>query len=105
MHSIRMPRGTARTFLIHLFGGGLADDRYRVERFTSHADGDIRPRRCGKTPNNRRTVRETVSLRTVKRMRPERDEIIVCTGVNRSSSGIQYWGALACGFLVTGNCR
>ena len=72
---------------------------------TSHADGDIRPRRCGKTPNDRRTVRETVSLRTVKRMRPERDEIIVCTGVNRSSSGIQYWGVLACGFLVAGNCR
>ena len=33
MHSIRMPRGDTPTFLTHLFGGGLDDDKYRVERF------------------------------------------------------------------------
>ena len=38
-----MPDNTASTFLVHLFGGGLADDRYVVERFKAHADGDIRP--------------------------------------------------------------
>ena len=28
MHSIRMPRGDTPTFLTHLFGGGLDDDKY-----------------------------------------------------------------------------
>ena len=58
-----------------------------------------------KTAKKGRPVREIVSLRTVKQMRPERDEIIVCTGVNRASSGAQYRGSLACGFLVNGNAR
>ena len=105
MHSIRIPRGDACTFLTHLFGHGLSDERYRVQRFKSHADGDITPRRLGKAAKKARAVREIVSLRTVKQMRPQRDEIIVCTGVIRSSSGVQYWGSLACGFFVTGNCR
>ena len=105
MHSIAIPRGNACTFLTHLFGRGLDDEKYRVERFESCADGEIKPRRCEKTAKKGRTAREIVSLRTVKRMRPERDEIIVCTGLNRASSGVQYWGALACGFFVTGNAR
>ena len=105
MHSIRIPRGDACTFLTHLFGRGLNDERYRVQRFKSHADGDITPRHRCKTAKKGRTVREIVSLRTVKQMRPQRDEIIVCTGLTRSSSGVQYWGSLACGFLVTGNFR
>ena len=33
----------AQSFLIHLFGGGLDDDRYVVERYRSLADGQIRP--------------------------------------------------------------
>ncbi len=37
------PGNTASTFLIHLFGGGLEDERYVVETFTAMADGDIRP--------------------------------------------------------------
>ena len=101
MHSIRMPRGDACTFLTHLFGGGLDDDRYSVERYKSRADGEITPTRNGKTAKKGGSVRETVSLRTVKRMRPERDEIIVCTGVNRSSAGVQYWGS----FAVWGHMR
>ena len=33
--------GNSRTILTHLFGRGLEDDRYRVERFQSMADGKI----------------------------------------------------------------
>ena len=35
MHSIAILRASARTFLTHLFGHGLKDDRYRVQRFQS----------------------------------------------------------------------
>ena len=41
--AIVVPGNTASTFLVHLFGTGLEDDRYVVERFKAHADGDIRP--------------------------------------------------------------
>ena len=34
---------TASALLAHLFGTGLADERYVVERLRAHADGDIRP--------------------------------------------------------------
>ena len=105
MNSIRVPRGDACTFLTHLFGGGLDEERYRVQRYKSCADGEIKPRRTEKASRKGRTVREVVSLRTVRRMRPDRDEIIVCTGVERPSCGVQYWGALACGFLVASNSR
>ena len=44
MHdSIRAPGQGARTFLVHLLGGGLADIRYAVTHFRSRADGDIVP--------------------------------------------------------------
>ena len=33
--AIAIPGNTADTFLVHFFGGGLADDRYVVERFRS----------------------------------------------------------------------
>ena len=38
-----IPGNTADTFLVHFFGGGLADDRYVVESFKALADGDIQP--------------------------------------------------------------
>ena len=41
--AMAIPGNTADTFLVHLFGAGLEDDRYVVERFKAHADGDIRP--------------------------------------------------------------
>ena len=41
--AMAMPINTAATFLVHFFGSGLTDDRYVVERFKAHADGDIRP--------------------------------------------------------------
>ncbi len=43
MHTANAPGGNARTFLTHMFGSGLDDNRYVVERFRSQADGDIRP--------------------------------------------------------------
>ena len=35
--------GSSRTYLTHLFGRGLDDEKYRVERFRSMAEGMIRP--------------------------------------------------------------
>ena len=68
-----------------------------IERFQSKADGEIRPRgRNGSSKRGRgKASREIVSLSTVQRMRPERDEIIICTGVNRTTLGVQYWGEYA----------
>ena len=88
-------RRSTYTFLTHLFGPGLDDDRYVIERFQSKADGEIRPRgRNGSSKKGRgKASREIVSLSTVQRMRPERDEIIIiCTGVNCTTLGVQYWG-------------
>ena len=45
MQTVKAFRGNARTFLTHMFGRGLDDDRYVIERFLSKADGEIRPRR------------------------------------------------------------
>ena len=48
--------GGSRTYLTHLFGRGLDDEKYRVERFRSMAEGMIRPghgvRRAGKANRN-----------------------------------------------------
>ena len=45
MQTVKAFRGNARTFLTHMFGRGLDDDRYMIERFRSKADGEIHPRR------------------------------------------------------------
>ena len=45
MQTVKAFRGNARTFLTHMFGRGLDDDRYVIERFRSKADGEIHPRR------------------------------------------------------------
>ena len=37
---------------------------------------------------------ETASLRAVQRMRPARNETVVCTGM-RLKGGVQHWGDLA----------
>ena len=41
--AIAFPSNTATMFVTHFFGNGLVDERYVVERFNAHADGDIRP--------------------------------------------------------------
>ena len=64
-------RRSTHTFLTHLFGPGLDDDRYVIERFQSKADGEIRPRRRnGSSKKSRgKASREIVSLSTVQRLR------------------------------------
>ncbi len=91
----------ASTFLTHTFGRGLEDERYVVERFRSIDDGDIRPLPAGGSAGRSRrgTKRETASRRTVRQMRPARDEIIVCTALNLEASGVQYWGDAASGLF------
>ena len=44
--AMALPGNTADTFLVHLFdlfGTGLADEKYVVEKFHARADGDIVP--------------------------------------------------------------
>ena len=99
-------QGNARTYLTHMFGRGLDDERYVVERFTSTADGEIRPFTGNRrSRDGRKRPRKVMSLRSVQRLRPERDEIIVCTGVNLKDSGVQMWGAAATGLFVDSRRR
>ena len=98
---MQTPRREAHTVLTHLFGSGLEDERYAVERFKSMDDGDILPLPAGgRTARGRRGARrETASRRVVRQMRPARDEIIVCTALNLKASGVQYWGDRATGLF------
>ena len=99
-------QGNARTYLTHMFGRGLDDERYVVERFTSTADGEIRPFTGNRrSRGGRKRPRKVMSLRSVQRLRPERDEIIVCTGVNLKDSGVQMWGVAATGLFVDSRRR
>ena len=101
---IRRPsHRNSHTFLVHVFGRGLDGDRYVVERFRSRPDGQIHSieaeqpttKRGGRRP--RRTV---VSAGEVKKMQPERDEIIICTALNLKASGVQIWGLGASGLAA-----
>ena len=97
-------RRHADTFLTHIFGGGLADERYRVERYRSAASGEIKPLVEGQAKGGRRQKRQIMSLRTVRRLRPARDEIIIATGIS-VDGGIQYWGEWSCGLFANGRHR
>ena len=101
MQTVNTRPGNARTFLIHMFGRGLEDDRYVVERFKSMTNGDIRPLNAEKPAktDRRKARRTTVSRKAVKEMRPGRDEIIICTGVT-INGGTQIWGDRATGMFV-----
>ena len=100
-------RDNTETFLVHLFGQGLEDERYVVERYRSLANGEIRPAQAeqGKTKGRRKPPRTVASAGAVRRLRPERDEIIVCTGVSLKDSGMQIWGWQATGILAARNAR
>ena len=66
--AMAVPGNTAATFLVHFFGSGLADEKYAVERFKAHADGDIRPW-PGEAPakgKDRRAKRVTATLKAVR---------------------------------------
>ena len=101
--AMAMPGNTAATFLVHFFGTGLADDRYVVERYRARVDGDIVPAPA-ETPaakgprRTKRTKRVTATLKAVKELRPDRTEIIVCTGL-KTRGGWQLWGSVAAGLL------
>ena len=98
--AMAMPGNTAATFLTHFFGGGLADERYVVERFKAMADGDIRPWPADEPPTKkgRKARRVTATLKAVKEMRPACTEIIICTGL-RTRGGQQLWGSIAVGLF------
>ena len=97
----------AETYLVHLFGRGLDGERYVVERYRSLASGEIRPVQAEepKTGGRCKRRRTVASAGAVKKMRPERDEIIVCTALDLKASGIQLWGALAMGILSARHAR
>ena len=70
--AIAVPGNTAATFLTHIFGTGLVDDTYVVERFKARADGDIRPwsgvsPAPAKKKGRRGAKRATASLKAVRR--------------------------------------
>ena len=97
----------ATTWLTHVFGGGLdQDERFVVERFESMASGEIRPLRGARVSgsDDRRMARTTVSRRTVQRLRPKRNEIIIATAVRRDA-GIQLYGEGAAGIALRSNWR
>ena len=102
MQAALAPRGDARTYLIHLVGGGLNDERYVVETYRSLADGDIVPVQAdGSRPKGRRKARARIlPLKTVKQLRPARDQIIIATGLKQRRSQVQYWGWLALGIFA-----
>jgi len=102
MRTGRMFHRDAQTFLVHLFGRGLDDERYVVETYRSLPSGEIRPVEAGqpKAKGRCRPRRQIVSRKAVRELRPERDEIIVCTGVKLARSGVQMWGVAAAGLDV-----
>ena len=97
----------AHTFLVHVFGRGLDGERYVVERYRSFASGEIRPVQAEEAkPGGRRRHRRTIaSANEVKKMQPERDEIIICTALNLKASGVQMWGLRASGLLALRHAR
>ena len=85
------------TFLTHLFGNGLdADTRFDVQRFRSmSATGEIRPLE----PQTVKAKVETVTRAAIQKMRPARNEIIICTARADHKSGCQIWGSIASGLF------
>ena len=97
--AMAMPGNTAQTFLVHFFGTGLADDRYVVERYRARADGDIVPAApASRAKGGRKTKHTVVSRKEAEAMRPDRTEIIICTGLE-TRGGRQAWGSIAAGLL------
>ncbi len=98
--AMAIPGNTADTFLVHFFGTGLADDRYVVEKFHARADGEIVPVPAEATgaKGRRKAKHRVVSRKEAEAMRPDRTEIIVCTGLS-TRGGRQAWGSVAVGLF------
>ena len=93
------PAAGARTFVVHLFDRGRADEAYVVERFRAMADDDIRRApACGGDQHGPK--RAVASLEEVCTIRPERKKIVVVTGLGIEGTGAQYYGDIATGFFV-----
>ena len=107
MRTGRMFHRDAQTFLVHLFGRGLEDNRYVIEKYRSRPDGQIEPVQPEqpRTKGRRKQRRTIASLAAVRKMRPERDEIIICTGVKLARSGVQMWGVAAAGLGLVRTAR
>ena len=80
MHAAIAVPGSASTILIHLFGRGLEDERYVVDRYKAMADGDIRRWPGDETPTKGRhkTKRTIASLEDIRKLCPARPGIIIC---------------------------
>ncbi|MDE0383009.1 MAG: hypothetical protein OXI22_03925 [Defluviicoccus sp.] len=103
---IRRPsRRNPHTFLVHLFGHGLDGERYLVERYRAKPDGEIRPVPAEEPEGRRGSRRTVVGAGAVREMRPERDEIIVCTALDLKKSGLQMWGLAAAGIGTAPRAR
>ena len=103
----RMFHRNAQTYLVHVFGRGLEGDRYVIEKYRSLADGQIHAVEAEQPgiKGKRGKRRTTLSAGAVKRLRPERDEIIICTALNLKASGVQYWGIGATGIIAARHAR
>ena len=84
----------------HLFGTGLADERFVVEKFRTLVNGEIRPVAPEESAakGRRAAKRVVVPRREAEAMRPDRTEIIVCTGLT-TRGGRQAWGSVAAGLM------
>ena len=80
MHTSTNLGAGARAFPIHPLDHGLANEAYVVQRFRAMADG-------GERHGPNRTV---ASLAEVRAIRPERNKIVVITGLGTENSGSQY---------------
>ena len=62
--AMAMPGNTAKTFLVHFFGTGLADDRYVVERFPGPRGRRhrSRPAEALRAKDGRKTKHTTATL-------------------------------------------
>ena len=108
MRTGRMFHRNAQTYLVHVFGRGLEADRYVIEKYRSDSDGQIHPVEPEQTraTGRRRRRRIVAGAAAVKKLRPERDEIIVCTALNLKGLGNPVLGGRpAAGFLATRYAR
>ncbi|MCY4381672.1 MAG: hypothetical protein OXE44_00785 [Nitrospinae bacterium] len=60
---MRKPKPPASTFLTHLLGQGLADERYEVRRYRSSGGGELKPLPAGESAGriSRTAFREAVA--------------------------------------------
>lgn len=87
MRICRMFHRNAQSCLVYVCGRGVEGERYVIEKYRSLADGQIRPVEAERSGT-------ILSAGAVKKLRPQRDGIIVCAALNLKASGIQYWGLI-----------